>query len=159
MSGLRDAAMVACVSTATHDELLKHSLAEANQTVIIPNGVAPVFSAAADPRADNEAALLLGSHGRDALEILHVGSTIARKRIDVVLRVLAAIRTTYPAARLLRVGGPFTADQTRLAHELRVDDAIVELPFIDSEVLAAIYRRAAIVLITSEREGFRTADD
>jgi glycosyltransferase involved in cell wall biosynthesis len=154
MSGLRSAAMVACVSAATRDELLRHRLVEADRTVTIPNGVAPVFSAVADPQADREAAHLLGPRRTDTLEILHVGSTIARKRIDVLLGTFAAIRKAHPAARLLRVGGPFTADQRRLARELRLDDATVELPFVNSEVLAAIYRRAAMVLITSEREGF-----
>jgi glycosyltransferase involved in cell wall biosynthesis len=85
---------------------------------------------------------------------LHVGSTIARKRIDVLLRTFAAVREVLPTVRLLRVGGPFTADQARLAHKLRVDHATVVLPFVNSEVLAAIYRRAAMVLIPSEREGF-----
>jgi glycosyltransferase involved in cell wall biosynthesis len=154
ISGLRNAAMVSCVSAATRDELLRHALVDANRTVIIPNGVAPVFSAASDSHADSDAALRLGPRAADKLDILHVGSTIARKRIDVLLRTFAAIREHYPAARLLRVGGPFTADQTRLAHELRVDDAILELPYIDSDVLAAIYRRATAVLITSDREGF-----
>jgi glycosyltransferase involved in cell wall biosynthesis len=52
------------------------------------------------------------------------------------------------------VGGRLTANQKRLARELRIDDATLELPFVNSEVLAAIYRRTAMVLIPSEREGF-----
>jgi glycosyltransferase involved in cell wall biosynthesis len=154
MSGLCGAAMVACVSAATRDELLRHRLVDADRTVTIPNGVAPVFSAAADPQADRDAAHLLGPCRADTLEILHVGSTIARKRIDVLLRAFAAIREVFPMARLLRVGGRFTASQKRLARELRIDDATLELPFVNSEVLAAIYRRTAMVLIPSEREGF-----
>ena len=154
ISGLRSAAMVACVSAATRDELMRHRLVEANRTVTIPNGVAPVFSPASNPQADCGAAQLLGFRQADTIEILHVGSTIARKRIDVLLLTFAAIREVHPAARLLRVGGKFNADQTRLARELRLAESIVELPFINSEVLAAIYRRAAMVLITSEREGF-----
>lgn len=154
ISGLRSAAMVVCVSAATRDELLRHRLVEANRTVTIPNGVAPEFSAIPDLQADCEAVQLLGPRQAETLEILHVGSTIARKRIDVLLRTFAAIRAVHPAVRLLRVGGPFSVDQTRLARELCLDSAIVDLPFVNSKVLAAIYRRAAMVLITSEREGF-----
>jgi glycosyltransferase involved in cell wall biosynthesis len=33
-------------------------------------------------------------------------------------------------------------------------DSIIVLPHLDRRVLAAVYRRAAIVLLTSEREGF-----
>jgi glycosyltransferase involved in cell wall biosynthesis len=154
MSGLRSAALVVCDSETTRDQLLRHRVVEAQRTITIPIGVAPVFSSLPDAQPDAKAASLLGPSGADALEILHVGSTIPRKRIDVLLRTFAAIREAHPAARLLRVGGPFTADQTALAREIRVHDAILELPFIDSAVLAAIYRRAAMVLITSEREGF-----
>ncbi len=97
---------------------------------------------------------MLGPIGANTLEILHVGSTIPRKRIDVLLRVFAAIREANPSARLVRVGGPFTNDQVDLARDLNVEDAAVVLPFVTSKVLAAVYRRAALVLVTSEREGF-----
>jgi glycosyltransferase involved in cell wall biosynthesis len=154
LSGLRHAAMVACDSETTRDQLLRHRVVEEKRTITIPIGVAPVFSSVPDAQADNKAASMLGPSGADALDILHVGSTIPRKRLDVLLRTFAAIREHYPATRLLRVGGPFTVDQTALARELCVDDAILELPYIDSEVLAAVYSRAVMVLITSEREGF-----
>jgi glycosyltransferase involved in cell wall biosynthesis len=37
---------------------------------------------------------------------------------------------------------------------LNVDDAIVMVPFLERDELAAIYRRAAVLLQTSESEGF-----
>ena len=154
LRGLQSAAMVACDSLATRNELLRHLVIAADRTVTIPNGVAAVFSPHADPQADCEAARMLGAIRADRLEILHVGSTIPRKRIDVLLRTFAAIRAAHPAARLVRVSGPFTAEQVKLARELNVESATVVLPFVTSAVLAAIYRRAALVLITSEREGF-----
>jgi glycosyltransferase involved in cell wall biosynthesis len=40
------------------------------------------------------------------------------------------------------------------ARELGVLDAIVVLPFMDRATLAAVYRRAALTLLPSEREGF-----
>jgi glycosyltransferase involved in cell wall biosynthesis len=154
LRGLQGAAIVACDSAATRDELLRHRLVARDRTVTIPNGVAPIFSAQSDPQADREAALMLGPVRADALEILHVGSTISRKRIDVLLRVFAGIRETWPVARLVRVSGPFTADQAALARELAVADATTVLPFVEPAVLAAIYRRAALVLLTSDQEGF-----
>ena len=89
-----------------------------------------------------------------ALDILHVGSTIPRKRIDVLLDTFAAVRRRHPDARLLRVGGPLTTEQAQQAERLGVADAIVALPFLDRRTLAAVYRRAALVLQPSEREGF-----
>src|SRR5207245_9695543 len=103
---------------------------------------------------DREATRLLGEHQAGAIEILHVGSTAPRKRIDVLLRTFAAIRVTYPNARLVRVGGPLTPTQMTLSRELGVAHAVVTLPFVSRETLGSIYRRAAIVLQPSEREGF-----
>jgi glycosyltransferase involved in cell wall biosynthesis len=154
LRGLQGAALVACDSDATRDELLHHRLVTPDLTVTIPNGVAPIFSAQPDPRADGEAERMLGPVRVDAPELLHVGSTISRKRIDVLLRIFAGIRETCPPARLLRVSGPFTADQGALARELGVEGATTVLPFVEPAILAAIYRRAALVLITSDHEGF-----
>jgi glycosyltransferase involved in cell wall biosynthesis len=88
------------------------------------------------------------------VELLHVGSTIPRKRIDVLLEVFAAVRAVRADARLIRVGGPFTAEQRALARRLGVLDAVVVLPHLDRATLGAVYRRAALALLTSEREGF-----
>jgi glycosyltransferase involved in cell wall biosynthesis len=102
--------------------------------------------------ADLEAARLIGP--RQGVELLHVGSTIPRKRIDVLIDVFAAVRQDRPEARLIRVGGPFTGDQRARARDLGVLDAVIVLPFVDRATLAAVYRRASLTLLPSEREGF-----
>jgi glycosyltransferase involved in cell wall biosynthesis len=56
--------------------------------------------------------------------------------------------------RLVRVGGPFPPAHQQLALNLGVDDRISVLPSLDRQLLAAVYRRAALLLLTSEREGF-----
>jgi glycosyltransferase involved in cell wall biosynthesis len=88
------------------------------------------------------------------MEILHVGSTIPRKCVDVLLRTFAAVREQWPVTRLLRVGGAFTGDQRRLVERFGLRDSIVVMPFLDTAALAAVYRRAALLLLPSEREGF-----
>jgi glycosyltransferase involved in cell wall biosynthesis len=88
------------------------------------------------------------------VDLLHVGSTIPRKRVDVLLHTLRTVAERRPDVRLIRVGGPFAPAHERLAADLRVRDRIVVLPTLDRAVLSAIYRRAAIVLLPSEREGF-----
>src|SRR4029077_11597420 len=72
----------------------------------------------------------------------------------ILLDVFAAVRSERKDARLIRVGGPFTAEQRVRARELGILDAIVVLPFVDRATLAAVYRRAALTLLPSEREGF-----
>jgi glycosyltransferase involved in cell wall biosynthesis len=52
------------------------------------------------------------------------------------------------------VGGPFTAEQRVRARDIGVIDAIHVLPFVDRATLAAVYRRSALALLTSDREGF-----
>lgn len=154
LSGFRQAARVTCDSVATRDELLAHELVAPERAVVIPNGVHPSCSPEADLVADGEATRLLGQADPDAVDILHVGSTIPRKRIDVLLRIFAAVRKEFPGARLIRVGGLFTPEQMKLADELGIAGAIVVLPRLDRNLLAAVYRRAAVVLLPSEREGF-----
>ena len=50
--------------------------------------------------------------------------------------------------------GPFTAAQHALARELGLGDAIAVLPTLDRSTLASVYRRSALLLMPSEREGF-----
>jgi len=152
LDGLRAADIVACVSETTRRELVTLGLVPADQTEVVVNGVHPTCSPRPDTAADQSAAALLGPLG--GLELLHVGSTIARKRIDVLLKVFHAIAATRADARLIRVGGIFTPEQLRMAVDLGIADRITVLPFLDRAVLAAVYRRATIALMTSEREGF-----
>jgi glycosyltransferase involved in cell wall biosynthesis len=152
LAGLRAAAHVPCDSEATRDKLMTLAGFPAEQLSVIPNGADATGWDASDGVADLEAARLLGP--KRPVELLHVGSTISRKRIDVLLDVFAAVRKTRPDARLVRVGGPFTAEQRVHARELGIGDAIVVLPFVDRATLAAIYRHATIALLPSEREGF-----
>jgi glycosyltransferase involved in cell wall biosynthesis len=154
VDGLRKAAAIACVSEATRQQLLRSQLVPTERTMTILNGVDEVFTAAGTEAGDHEAERLIGPVCPKAIEILHVGSTIPRKRIDILLRVFAGIRKCYPAARLIRVSGPFTASQNALLQQLELENATKVLPFIPAGALAALYRRAALVLITSEAEGF-----
>jgi len=153
LTGLRQACGIACVSETTRTELLHHRLVGPEQAMVIPNGVAAVYSPAPEVCGDREAARLLGP-GAGAIELLNVGGTAPRKRIDVLLRVFAAVRDRYPGVRLIRAGGRFTAEQADLAQALGVRHAIVELPFLHSRTLAAVYRRSALLLCPSEAEGF-----
>jgi glycosyltransferase involved in cell wall biosynthesis len=154
LAGMRKAARVCCDSAATRDALIANALISPGRLVVIPNGVHPAFSPRPDEATDAAAARLLGPADSGVPEILHVGSTIPRKRIDVLLHVVAAARATFPKLRLVKAGGTLSSDQRRLAQALGLEDAIVTIPFVEPAVLAALYRRAALVLMPSEREGF-----
>jgi glycosyltransferase involved in cell wall biosynthesis len=154
LRGLRAAAHVVCGSEATRAAVLAHHLVPADRVTVVPYAVHPAFTASSDLAADAEAGRLCGGFRGDPPDLLHVGSTIQRKRIDVLLEVLARVRQGHPGVRLLRVGGALTEDQQQRARQLGVYDAVVTLPLLDRRVLAAVYRRAQLVLQPSEREGF-----
>lgn len=152
LSGLRRAAHVACDSDATRSALGTLAGFPETQLSVIANGADLGDYSDRDGAAEVEAARMLGP--KRGVELLHVGSTIERKRIDVLLDVFAAVRQARPEVRLTRVGGPFTAEQRVRARDRGLLDAITILPFVDRATLAAVYRRSALVLLTSDREGF-----
>lgn len=152
LEGFRRAAHVLAVSHATRDELLRHGIFPAERISVVPNGVHPSCGPAPDPVADRVADSLLEAPS-DTLWLLNVGSTLPRKRLDVLVRAFAAIQRQVPEARLVRVGG-LTAAQLQLAAELNVKHLILCLPYLERDTLAAVYRRAALLLLTSDAEGF-----
>lgn len=154
MAGLRTAARVICDSHTVADELRAYAVVDPARIRVAWHGVAPAYLAVPDQVAMSEADRLLGPSRADRVDLLHVGSTVARKRIDVLLRVLHRVRQEDPRVRLVRVGGPLTPPQQALATMLGVQDAVVTLPHLERTTLAAVYHRAAIVLQPSEAEGF-----
>lgn len=144
LDGLRDAAVVTCDSVATRDALVEHGL-RAARLEVVPLGAHPAFRpSAAGPTAPDMGAPTL----------LHVGSTIPRKRINDLLQVFARVRRQAPGARLVRIGGPFTEAQDALAHQLGIGEAITVMPRLERDALAEEYRRATLLLLPSEAEGF-----
>ena len=153
LDGLLAAGHVACDSYATRDALVAKTAIATARTTVVPNGPHPSCTPEAEPSADIDAARLLGLRGQ-FVDLLHVGSTIARKRIDVLLRIFDSLRGAHRQLRLVRVGGPFTAPQQALVRELGLAEAVIVLPTLDRSTLAAVYRRCALLLMPSEREGF-----
>ena len=154
LDGFMRAAHVVCISASTKAELLRYGLFPEDQVSVIHLGVDRGFSRCPDPPSDAAADRLIGSCSSQQPCLLHVGSTIRRKRIDVLLRVFASILDEFPQARLIRVGGGFTEAQSRLAADLGLSDKIVLTPYLETAILAAVYRKAAILLQTSDAEGF-----
>ena len=141
-AGLARAAHVICDTDVVRRSLVAAGLVDEDRISVVPLGVGERFFSDTPHTAS------------DDIELLHVGSTVARKRVDVLIRIVAAMAQDGRRVRLVRIGDPLTCDQRRLARELGVADRIVERGDVDEEALAASYRRATIVLQPSEREGF-----
>jgi glycosyltransferase involved in cell wall biosynthesis len=153
LSGLKRAASVTCDTAAVREELIGFGLVASERAIVAPIGVGSEFTMTGDHDADREAERLVRTRG-GAIDVLHVGSTAPRKRLDVVLRCCAELSKRVPGVRLVRVGGPLTPDLAALARDLGLSDRLANLPAIDDRLLAAVYRRAAVLLLPSDREGF-----
>jgi glycosyltransferase involved in cell wall biosynthesis len=154
LKSFRRVAIVTCVSNATRDAVVRHGLRPPATTVVIANGVDSAMSPEPDLAADGEAEKILGSRDLDSIEILHVGSTEPRKRIDLLLQIFVGIARKFPKARLIRVGGDLLPEHRRIASALGIENRIVIMPFLQRKVLASVYRRAAVVILPSDAEGF-----
>lgn len=152
LAGLQRAAHVVCATDATRQQLLQHRLVEAKRASVVHNGVHPAFTASATSAFDEAFAASFGLG--ESPEVLHVGSTIGRKRIEDVLGIFLKLRARIPRLRLLRVGGVFTNEQQRHVRRLGLTDSIYVFPHIDAPQLAALYRRARVLIQPSESEGF-----
>jgi glycosyltransferase involved in cell wall biosynthesis len=151
LRGMQAAAVIFHTTQPVRNEILRHGLATAAKLVQAPLGHADEFCP--DPPADPVAAEILGAlRGRPFL--LHVGSCIPRKRIDVLLQVVAAVRARVPDIRLVKVGGAWTAEHRALIGSLKIGDAIIHAQGLERATLAVLYRHAAVVLMPSAAEGF-----
>jgi len=154
LDGLQNAARVICNTNTTRAELLRYRLVPPSRLKVILFGAHPAFSRVPDERADARAAQLLGPPTPDRVELLHVGSAIPRKRLDVLLNILKGVHQEFPEVRLIRVGGPFTPAQKTNVDYAQLRGSIRIVSSLTSFELASVYRRAALTLLPSESEGF-----
>jgi glycosyltransferase involved in cell wall biosynthesis len=152
LRGLRRARAIVCVSAAARDDLVRFQLADPSRLRVIPNGIDPALLEQPGTAARQRAAELVPIQ-RGVLDVLHVGSDIPRKRLDRVLEIVSALRTRGHRVRLIRVGSPMRPETRRRARELAFGD-FIELPFLDRELLRAVYERSDVLLLTSDREGY-----
>ncbi len=89
----------------------------------------------------------------DAFVVLHVGSTVDRKNVPLVLQTVARLRQQTDAY-LLQIGGRFTAEQEQLIDRLDLRRVVRTTPSADETVLRRAYRTADVLLFPSLYEGF-----
>src|SRR5437016_317096 len=89
----------------------------------------------------------------DAFVVLHVGSTVDRKNVPLVIQTLARLRQQTDAY-LLQVGGRFTPEQEQLIERLDLRSAVRSVSSADETALRRAYRAADVLLFPSLYEGF-----
>src|ERR1039458_2810844 len=100
LNGFRSARHVVFVSHAVRQEADRLGLISGVCSSVVHNGAD--YDAVASPDADRTAERLLGYRAGELL-LLSVGSTVPRKRLDVLLRAFAGIMNRIPGVRLIRV--------------------------------------------------------
>jgi glycosyltransferase involved in cell wall biosynthesis len=89
----------------------------------------------------------------DAFVVLHVGSTVDRKNVPLVIHTVARLRQ-HADVYLLQVGGRFTAEQEQLIDRLGMWRAVRSVAAADETSLRRAYRAADVLLFPSLYEGF-----
>ena len=151
LHGFQQAAVVFHTTGDVRREILRHGLIDSARLVKAPLGVAPEFTREGDT---DEATLAALNIAPTEPFLLHVGSCIPRKRIDVLLEMFATLRPGFPALRLVKVGGPWAPAHRDQLARLRLEHAVIQRIGLTRSQMAALYRRAALVLLPSESEGF-----
>jgi glycosyltransferase involved in cell wall biosynthesis len=150
LRGLQAAALVFYSTNSVREQIEEYDLVDPGRLVKAPYGVADEFFS--DASVSGQIVRL--SSGDSGPYILHVGSCIPRKRVDLLLRVFADIVQQFPGLRLVRVGGDFTRKQEELIDVLGIRAFVFSLPPQPRSALAVLYREASLVLLPSDAEGF-----
>jgi glycosyltransferase involved in cell wall biosynthesis len=151
LAGMQKAAVVFHSTAGVRLQIERHGLIDPKRLVQAPYGVACEFTA--EPTGEEPLPPAVAALGGRPF-VLHVGSCIPRKRIDVLLDVFAALHARLPELRLVKVGGPWTGGQRAQIERHGLADFVVLLQDLTRQAIATLYRRAALVLLPSEAEGF-----
>lgn len=152
LRGLQSCAVVFYSTTEVKKQIEHYQLVKPSRLVYAPYGIAPEFGIVLENETNNDQQIL-GKIGEVPF-LLHVGSCIPRKRIDILLEVFAQIQAIYPKLQLVKVGGEWTQSQQQQIAQLNIGNSIIHLQGLQRPTIAALYRRASAVLLTSEAEGF-----
>jgi glycosyltransferase involved in cell wall biosynthesis len=126
-------------------------LGDASRISVVPFGVdRAFFSEAPGARARGRADWRIPDQ---AFVVLHVGSTVERKNVPLVIQTVARLRAVADAY-FLQVGGRLTGEQEQLVERLGLRRYVRSVPFADEVTLRRAYRTADVLLFPSLYEGF-----
>jgi glycosyltransferase involved in cell wall biosynthesis len=140
--GFKKARIVFCNTKTTQKKILELGIWKASDVVHVPLGVAEEFS----PWGDREK----GDY------LLHVGSCIPRKRIDVLLRAFGEVckKANNLNLKLIQAGGDFSSEHRKQIQDLGLINRVEQRQNLTRQDLARLYRGAKCLVITSDSEGF-----
>lgn len=149
---LRGADRLVAVSEHTKGELMRLLSIPAERITVVPNGVC--HSDASAPGWDGKARLDGLRAGGAQLVIGSVGSTLARKNLEVLARAAEVLSERGVSVSVARVGGPVPEGLRGAFEEAIPPGHFVEFGRLGSGELAEFYRAVDVVVVPSRHEGF-----
>jgi glycosyltransferase involved in cell wall biosynthesis len=97
--------------------------------------------------------------GPESIVVGTVARLVARKQVDMLMRVVADLRRSRPALRLLIVGGgPLEQELRGLARDLGIEADTTFTGFVDDEArMPQLYAAMDVFCLLSRREGYGMA--
>jgi glycosyltransferase involved in cell wall biosynthesis len=150
LNGLRQAGMVACVSSFTQRDLDRLA-GPAVKSQVVMNGLNQPYRRLSRDEASSRLKSIVGLETRPF--VLNVGSSLRRKNRDGVLRIFQKASASWDA-NLVFAGAPLTPDLVELGDRLKISNRIIQVVDPDHQVLEALYNRAHAFVFPSRFEGF-----
>ena len=149
MRAMRRAAAIVCPSEASRRELLALIDVPQDRVHVIPWGIEEAFQPSSDRPAVRRRLGLSGD------VVLMVGHTQGYMNLERMIRAFGQLVSHHGSqATLVKVGLPFTPEQTRLITELELADRVRmvgRVPFVD---LPSYYHAADVLLYAPLQAGF-----
>jgi glycosyltransferase involved in cell wall biosynthesis len=155
MAGLEKANAIVCVSHATcaDAQRLLTGKNDRPRLEVITLGLSYPYRKLERPGEARERLRKSSPVVADSSFVLHVGSNIAYKNREGVLRIFARCQEQWNGL-LVFAGDPLSPALRASARQLGLTDRIVELPDVSNELLEALYNCAIALLYPSTCEGF-----
>jgi glycosyltransferase involved in cell wall biosynthesis len=129
------------LSRSSRDEIVSMLKMRPERVTVVPPGVEPRFC----PGGDRSAAPL----------VVAVGRLVPVKRFDALMDALAKVRVDHPRLRAVIVGEGYERERLEARrHDLGADDWLDMPGKISEDELVDVYRRAWLVVSSSQREGW-----
>jgi glycosyltransferase involved in cell wall biosynthesis len=139
------------VSQATVDDLVRLRVAPRARFRVVPLGLDLGRFEQPDQEAAAELRARCGAGSTDVLAA-YVGRLVPIKRVDLILRAMAAARRRRVPVRLVIVGdGPCRSSLERLAERLGINDIVSFLGFVPDA--GAVAAAADLAVLASDNEG------
>jgi alpha-1,3-rhamnosyl/mannosyltransferase len=151
-AGMLKAARIIIVSDYSKREIVEHYDYPPERIHVVHHGVDRRYRPLSREARTTARATYLAPDNR--FLILHVGSCIARKNVELLLEAVARLRHGGLAVRFLQVGGSFSPAQWALIDRLNIGQAVTQLPPQPNAALVEMYNAADAFAFPSLYEGF-----